>query len=369
MKILFSDNTLWGLLNFRGAVIRHFIKLGYDVVIVAPEKEASQMRTAIPDDIRLIPVKMDRAKATLLNDVKYFIHILQIYRSEKPDYIFHYTIKPNIYGSIAAKICGIKSTAMMPGLGYAFTSNGIVSRVARILYKIGLSCTHHLFLLNKDNYDVVVGRNVCAPKKIVLLDGGEGVDIDTFKFQDNCSDKTTFLFIGRILYDKGYREYVECARQIKKEYPGVEFEMLGTLDPSYPNSVNEEELAADCRSGAIKHLGFTSDMMAVYARKGLVIVLPSFYGEGLNRSLMEACASGKPIITTDIAGCRETVVNGENGFCIEPKSTSALVSAVKKYLALTENERKAMSTASRKLAEQRFDMKNVIKKYEEIVAN
>lgn len=366
MKILFSDNTLWGLLNFRGPIIRHFIELGHEVVIVAPQDKTSDMKASIPTDIRFIPVKMERSKTSPIADLRYFKSIYSIYRNEHPDYIFHYTIKPNIYGSIAAKLLGIKSTMMMAGLGYTFSNDKFASRIARGLYRLGISCSQRVLLLNKDNYNELVRRNLCTPAKITLLESGEGVDTDIFSYKDNTSCETTFLFIGRILYDKGYREFVHCAKEILKDYPNVKFQILGTFDKSSPMCVDTKEFEADCKSGAIEYLGFTNNINSIFAHKGIVVVLPSYYGEGLNRSLMEACATGKPIITTTIGGCRETVVDGENGYLVAPQSAPELIAAIKRYLALTEGEKQNMSLKSRQLAEQRFNINKVIAVYDSI---
>lgn len=366
-KIIFSDNTLWAIFNFRGNVIKHFTDKGYEVIVIAPEMEESEMQGSVPDGIRLIQVKMERAKTNPFSDIAYFFRVLRIYHKEKPVYIFHYTIKPNIYGSIAAKLNGIRSSAMMAGLGYAFKNDSLVSKIARGLYKIGMKCTENLFLLNKENLSDILRLKICNPKKITLLEGGEGVDLKHFGYTDNSSDDITFLFIGRILFEKGYNEFVECAKQIKKEYANARFEILGTLDPTYPNSVSKERLEEDVQSGTICYAGFVKDVRPIYARKGIVVTLPSFYGEGLNRSLMEACATGKPIITTDIAGCRETVEDGINGYCIPPKDSNALIEAVRKYMNLTDEQRKKMSEASRMLAEKRFDIDNVIDIYDRII--
>ena len=366
-KIIFSDNTLWAIFNFRGNVIKHFTDKGYEVIVIAPEMEESEMQGSVPDGIRLIQVKMERAKTNPFSDIAYFFRVLRIYHKEKPVYIFHYTIKPNIYGSIAAKLNGVRSSAMMAGLGYAFKNDSLVSKIARGLYKIGMKCTENLFLLNKENLSDILRLKICNPKKITLLKGGEGVDLKHFGYTDNSSDDITFLFIGRILFEKGYNEFVECAKQIKKEYANVRFEILGTLDPTYPNSVSKERLEEDVQSGTICYAGFVKDVRPIYARKGIVVTLPSFYGEGLNRSLMEACATGKPIITTDIAGCRETVEDGINGYCIPPKDSNALIEAVRKYMNLTDEQRKKMSEASRMLAEKRFDIDNVIDIYDRII--
>lgn len=366
-KIIFSDNTLWGLINFRGKVIKHYVSKGYKVIVIAPQNEVSELQTEIPDYVTYIPVNMDRNKTNPIADIKYFIKIYNIYKKEKPDYVFHYTIKPNIYGSIAARLNHIKSASMMAGLGYAFKNNNLISFVGRTLYKIGLSCTNSLFLLNKDNMNEIIRRKLCDKKKIILLKGGEGLNLNDFPYMNNESDIITFLFIGRVLYEKGYNEFIECAKEIREEHPNVSFEILGTIDPNYPNSVSKEKIEEDESKGYIKYIGFTKDILSILKRKGIVVMLPSYYGEGLNRSLMEACATGKPIITTTNPGCIETVENGINGYLVAPKNKDALVKAAKRYLKLSNGEKNAMSKASRKIAENKFDINNVILEYDKLV--
>lgn len=365
-KILFCDNTLWGLVNFRGKVIRHFLQNGYAVTLIAPEKEDKQMRTSVPDGVKYIPIRMGRTASNPLNDIKYFFHLYWIMRQEKPDYVFNYTIKPNIYGSIAAKLCGCHSSAMMAGLGYVFESTSLQARIARTLYKIGLMFTDHLLLLNESNFETVVRKRMCKRSKMVLLNGGEGVDLEKFTMKDNEADDVTFLFIGRVLWDKGYNEFTEAAQKVKEIYPNTKFQILGSLDPSYPLSVPLERLKDDVRKGIIEYLGFTNDMPTVYERRGLVVTLAS-YGEGMNRTLMEACASGKPIITTNIAGCREMVSEGKNGFLVPVRNSSALASAMVKYIRLPAAEKRLFSLNSRVLAESRFDVKDVLKVYDSIM--
>ena len=184
---------------------------------------------------------------------------------------------------------------------------------------------------------------------------------------NNESDIITFLFIGRVLYEKGYNEFIECAKEIREEHPNVSFEILGTIDPNYPNSVSKEKIEEDESKGYIKYIGFTKDILSILKRKGIVVMLPSYYGEGLNRSLMEACATGKPIITTTNPGCIETVENGINGYLVAPKNKDALVKAAKRYLKLSNEEKNAMSKASRKIAENKFDINNVILEYDKLV--
>ena len=369
MKILFCDNSLWGLVNFRGYIINHFLGQGHEVVLVAPEKEDEQMQAEVPQGVRYIAVDMGRTASNPFTDLRYFHTLYRIYKSERPDFVFHYTIKPNIYGSVAAKRLGIKCCAMIAGLGYAFMSESLAARIARSMYRWGLRHTNHLIALNQSNYDFIISQQYCTPEKTILLKGGEGVSLSDFEFHDNSTEgATTFLFIGRLLEEKGYHEFVEAAKIVLDNHKDVKFELIGALDPSYPNSVSCETVKADEKAGIIHYLGFTNDMKSLYARHGLVVVLPSYYSEGMNRSLMEACATGKPIITTDIPGCREAVVEGVNGFIVPPKDPKALAQAIERYLKLGPGERRHMSLASRRHAEQHYDVRRVIEVYDQVVS-
>lgn len=367
MKIAFCDNTLWGLINFRGDVIRHLVDEGHDVVLVAPEKEDKQMRTSLPQGVRYINVGMGRTSMNPLKDLKYFWRMYKIFKREHPDFVFTYTIKPNIYASIAAKLNQCHTTAMLSGLGFIFTNDSMVTRLARGLYRFGLRFADHLLVLNEENLKVVEKRRMCKMAKVVLLKGGEGVDVDKFQKQDNASRDTTFLYIGRILWEKGYEELSQAASIVKEKYPNIHVELLGPMDPSYPKSVPESRVKADETKGLLKYIGFTRQMQDTYKRRGIVVVMPSSYGEGLNRSLMEACATGKPIITTDIPGCRETVDDGVNGYIVPSRNAKALADAMMKYLALTDEEKESFCIASREKAEKVFDIRHVISVYDHIL--
>lgn len=363
---MFCDNTLWGLVNFRGDIFHHFMEKGYDVVLAAPEKEDKQMQITIPQGVTYYPIKMGRTGTNPLGDIIYFIRLFRIIKKERPTFLFTYTIKPNIYGSLAAHILGITTTAMMPGLGYAFKSKSISMIIARSLYRWGLSMTNHLLLLNEENYHDVVTQKLCNKTKIILLRGGEGVNLGHFEYTDNTAEHTTFLFVGRILWDKGYLEFVEAAKIVKQLYTDTQFKLLGSLDPFYPKSVPLERIKQDEKTGLIHYVGFTNNMKSVFREPGIVITLPSFYGEGMNRSLMEACACGKPIITTNISGCKELVDNNKNGYIVSPKNIQQLADAMIRYLKLSQQDKQTFSLNSRRKAEDIFDIKKVFHVYDQI---
>lgn len=365
--ILFCDNTLWGLVNFRGKVIEHFLQKGCKVILVAPQRSDSDMKISVPDGMVYIPVELGRSSQNPFDDLRYFHSLYTIYKREKPDYIFHYTIKPNIYGTLAARLLKIKSTAMMAGLGYVFMKDNIVNKLARSLYSFALQYSNKVFLLNSHNVEQVITKNICKRENIIFLEGGEGVDLKQFAYTENDSDEITFLMIARVLWEKGYGEFVAAAQRMKSLFPQVKFQLLGPFDESFPDSVSRERIECDTKQGYIEYLGFTNNIQQYLGRKGVVVVLPSFYGEGLNRSLMEACAMGRPIITTNIPGCRELVNEGKNGFTIPIKNVDALVKAMTSYCNLSPEERHLFSLNSRKWAEERFDVANVIKEYEKVI--
>lgn len=366
MKILFTDNSLWSQLNFRGSIITHLRNAGHEVVIVSPV-DASSKGMVVPNGVRHIAIEMRRTSTNPMHDACYFFRLLRIYKKERPDYIFHFTIKPNIYGTLAARSLGIHSTAMVAGLGFTFSNVGLASRVAHQLFRLGLSFADKIMVLNEENRHILVERKMARKEQIVLLEGGEGVDLDKLSFSDNRSDKTIFLMVARVLYDKGYKEVVEAAKIVKRTHPEVEVQLLGPVDEAYPNAVSREQIRKDEEGGAITYLGYTTEPAKFMGRPGVLLVLLSSYHEGLNRSLMEGCALGKPIITSDIPGCRETVREGENGYLVPPKDVNALADAMLRYLSLSDEEKESMSINSRRLAEECFDIKYVKGCYDRIL--
>ena len=177
-KILFCDNSLRDLINFRGDVVNSYAADGYEVVLVAPLN--CEYKPAYPN-IRHIPVELNRSGMNPLRELLYMRTLYRIYRKERPDYIFHYTIKPNIYGSLAARLCGIRSTAMIAGLGYVFNKNGLGSSIARMLYRFAMRFPEHVFVLNTSNRDVVLNRHIATPRQLILLTGGEGINLEKYQ--------------------------------------------------------------------------------------------------------------------------------------------------------------------------------------------
>lgn len=361
MKIIFSDNSLWCLLNFRGPIIDHYISLNYEVILVAPQDGKCDL-TEIPRQARYIPITLDRTGINPWRDIKYFLALFHIYKSEHPDYIFHYTIKPNIYGSLASGLLGIRSAAMITGLGYVFSNNTFTNKLARLLYKFGLFFSEKVFVLNQSNLRTVLSHHIASEKKLIWLKGGEGVDLKKYKQQPYpLNARVRFLMIARILYEKGYTEYVETAKALKDQ---CDFYIMGALD-SNPAAVPAAVLEDDVKAGYIKHIPFSTNVANEVAQADC-IVHPSYH-EGLSRVLMEALAFGRPIICSDIPGCRETVIEGENGFLCKPKDSLSLIEACQRFIGLSYEDRQQMSQKSRELAESIFDVTSVISEYDLII--
>lgn len=366
MKLLFCDVRLYGQLNFRGNIIKHFAEQGHEIVLVSPADNEFTCEINIPN-VRHISIDMTRSSINPIHDLKYFLLLKKIYKQEHPDYIFHYSIKPNIYGTLAAKTLHIPSTAMIAGLGYVFYQQKLTCKIARYLYKLSLRYAEYVMLLNWGSRTFLLNHDFIKLDQLIHLTGGEGIDLLRFSPQQKKpqSNKIVFLMIARPLYDKGYLEYVAAARLIKEKYRNIEFLLLGSNAP-HPTKVPLEILQKDVDDGIINYLEVRNDVRPIIESCDCV-VLPS-YNEGLSRSLMEAIAMGKPVITTDIPGCRETVEDGKNGYLVQPKNKEELKRAFEKFIALTNDERLCMGKYSRQKAEREFDIKNAITVYEKIVA-
>lgn len=364
-KIIFCDVSLNGQLNFRGDIIKQYASQGYQVTLLSPPDIDYNWDEK---DVKYVPIQLKRSSMNPLHDLRYFITLYKLYKKEKPNYIFHYSIKANIYGTIAARLLHIRSTAMIAGLGFVFYQKGLKCSLARKLYKFALHFSEYVFVLNSANKELLIKTKIVNSKQLIHLIGGEGVNLDKFvPLNKVASDKNkiVFLMISRPIYDKGYKEYVEAAHQIKERYSNVEFQLLGPIDEAFPRHVSKEQIQNDHASGNINYLGFTLNVIPTIKQCDC-IVLPSYYNEGLSRSLMEAIAMGKPVITTNMPGCKETVDNGKNGFIVLPKSVESLVEAFEQFIKLSVEQRIMMGKYSREKAEKEFDIKKVIEVYNKI---
>ena len=368
MKVILCDNGLPGLIRFRYDVMSHFVEKGDQVIVLYPKcTEDQEWLSKLPNGVRTCSIGFNPSSTNPLGDLVYWMSLLRVYRRNKPDMCIHYTIKPNIYGTLAARMCGVKNIAMVAGLGYMFQGNGVTKKFGRFLYKIGLHRANIVITLNSTIKNLLVNRGFVKEEKIVLFEGGEGVNLERYPlFVQKYEVPVTFLTVARVFYDKGYKEYVEAAKLVHQKYPNVVFEWLGDYDERSPMTVPKQVLDSDTQAGHIKYLGTTDDVLQYLRRDGVCICLPSYH-EGLSKSLMEACSIGLPIIASDIPGCQECVDNGVNGYLVPKQDSQSLANAMSAFLELSKSDKSKMAMASYQKALKTFDVQKVIHEYEEII--
>lgn len=368
MRILFCDNSLRAFWNFRGEVAKHFHKKGAEICLAVPENSfTTKDAECLPKYLKVYALRMNRNGSNPIDDIIFFHRLKDLFKSLHPDLIFTYTIKPNIYGSIAAHQLKIPVIAMVAGLGYVFSENSLKHRIGRFLYRLGLKKADKVIVLNESNKRTLLSGGYVDNKDLIVFRCGEGINLSQYTFYRDQYDNVKFLMVARVLYDKGYQEFVDAAQIVKRRYPNAEFELLGPLAEDSPMGVPYEVIRQHQEAGYISYLGETRDVTKYIKRNGTVSVLASKYLEGLNRSLMEACAMGRICITTEIAGCKEIVDDSVNGYLVKPHDAQELAEAMIRVIELTPAERRAMGTASRQKAEREFGVERVIDKYEEIL--
>ena len=360
-RIAIVSNTAWSIFNFRYGLLQTLLDRQCEVYVVAPPDACSIKMRAMGCEV--IDMPMSAKGINPVDDLLLLYRMMQCYQKIQPQFIIHFTIKPNIYGSLAARLAGVPSIAVTTGLGYSFVTLNWLTRVVSLLYKKAFRSPLEVWFLNEDDRAIFLKKRLVLPSKAVLLDS-EGVNTTWFSPRPKPKPDNTvrFIFVGRMLWDKGVGEFVEAARLIRQHHPNALFQLLGSCDVHNPSVINEQQMNQWHRDGVIEYLGITDDVRSVIAQADCM-VLPSYYGEGVPRTLMEAASMGKPIITTDNVGCREVVRYGITGWHCPVKDVPALVACCEKILSMTEAERKAMGQAGREYMIDRFEEKKVVEQY------
>ena len=366
--VLFSGNAK-SVANFRGELIKQLLKSNIKVTVVIPNGSSEQdlkRITQLGAQYKTVPMKTTGLSPA--SDLITFICILIILRKIKPTYALAYTIKPIVYGIFAARCLGIeKRFALITGLGYVFLTNSIKGKLLRKLvtfqYKVALKKAKAVIFQNPDDQKEFLNYKIAGEKQSHIVNGS-GVDIDYYQpSPDDVSQPISFLLVARLLKDKGIYEYISAAREIKKKYPEVVFKLLGYIDGN-PAAVSKQEVDSWVREGMVEFLGKKEDVRPALANCH-VFVLPS-YREGTPRSVLEAMSVGRAIITTDAPGCRETVLDGVNGFLVPVKSSDALYIAMEKFI-LNPNLISTMGIESRKVVQEKYDVHKVNQRMFEIM--
>lgn len=360
-KIAFVGNSSKTMYNFRFGVMAALAKDGYQVTVIAPkDNDITPFRQ---NSIRFIPIEIECKGMNPFHDLKLARQLTNLYKKERFDYIFHYTIKPVIFGGWAASIAKIPQISVVTGLGYTFIRKGWINRVSTCLYRSSLRTANEVWFLNQEDKTLFVERNIVAARKVRVING-EGVDMNRFCSRGGTSTQPpSFLFVGRVLWDKGIGEYVAAAKAVKRQHPKVCFKILGPLGASNPASVSSVQMDEWEKTGVVKYLGETGNVVP-YIESATCLVLPS-YREGVSRVLLEAAAMEKPIIATNVPGCREVVVNEVNGFLCEPQDTNSLIACMMHILSLSEDELKTFGVNGRERVRQLYDEQLIIQLYKD----
>ncbi len=365
-KIVIISNLSWNLYNFRLSLMVAMKNAGYEVIAIAPQDEYSQK--IIEAGFRFYDIKMNAQGINPFEDLGTTYQFYQLFKQISPDIICNYTIKPNIYASLIARLLKIKTINNIAGLGILFVKEGLITRISKKLYRVSQSKASRVFFQNREDHCLFIDSGIVKAEKCDILPGS-GVDTKRFTPKPKAKSETIrFLLIARMIWEKGIAQYVESARAIKKSHPNVEFCLLGFLDVANPGAITKAQMNAWVEEGVVNYLG-VSDRVDEVIHSADCIVLPSYYREGTPKTLLESGSAGKPIITTDNVGCRDVVDHGINGFICEPKSAKDLQLKMEMFLALSSEEKMKMGKESRAKITREFDEKIVIDKYLESIAN
>jgi glycosyltransferase involved in cell wall biosynthesis len=348
------------MIKFRLGVMKALVQAGYDVIIIAPRDKHSDDFQAL--GCHYIELKMDNKGSNIFNDLKLIYKLQKVYKRLNPDLIFHYTIKPNIYGTLAAKIAKKKSIAVVTGLGYTFIHDNLTAKVAKFLYKISLKYAQKVWFINIEDKNKFLLAELVAEEKMDFLPS-EGINVDTFAPMKVMRKENVFYFvlIARLLWDKGVGEYVKAAKELKRRYGNLEFQLVGFIDAQNPKAISQRQVEDWVEKGYVKYMGSTDDVKPFLAAADCV-VLPS-YREGVSMILMEAASMQKPIIATNVPGCRDLVNNNVSGYLCRVQDYYDLMVKMEKMIHLSEKERHRMGKEARKFMVEEFNEKLVIKKY------
>lgn len=346
------------LINFRGSLIASMAQRGWQVTAAAPDIDAATGAALSALGAEAVEIATARTSMNPLADVVYLRSLQALLRQRAPDAVLAYTAKPVIWGTLAARGVGVpRVVAMITGLGYAFTppeersvKHTSAHLAASLLYRLALPRADHVLFQNPDDRDLFVRRGFTPPPDRVQVIAGSGIDLNHFT-PSPPPEKLSFLMLARLLKAKGVREYAAAVRSLRKKYPKVEFRLAGPFDPG-PDTISQRELDAAIQDGLI-YLDPLADVRPALA-EAAVFVLPS-YREGTPRSVLEALATGRAVITTDTPGCRETVVDGVNGFLVPPRNAAALERAMERLIQAPDVVR-AMGRASLDLAREKYDV-------------
>lgn len=353
-KVLFLVNHDFTLYNFRLELVQRLLQDGHQVVISSPNGEWIGDLKRMGCEYH--EIRISRHGMNPLQELVLIREYKKLLMQVQPDIVFSYTIKPNIYGAIACRSCGVPCVANITGLGTAVENAGLIQMITLLLYKYAFSRIDKVFFQNRENMQFFVQRKIAMGRHDLLP--GSGVNLSRFAFLEYPNtQRVEFAFISRIMKEKGIDQYLDAARHIREKYPNTVFHVCGFCEQAY-----EEKLKELSDQGIIVYHGMLRDIRTVLKNIHCTIH-PTYYPEGMSNVLLESCASGRPIITTDRAGCREIADDGVNGFICRQQDSLDLIEKIEKFMSLSREEREYMGHQAREKVEREFDRNIVVEKY------
>ncbi len=355
MRVLILANNDVGLYKFRKEILQELIKSGHEVHLALPNGE--YIEKLVDLGCRFIDTPLSRRGMNPVVDFKLLLKYVKLIKRIKPSVVFTYTIKPNIYGGIACRLTRCNYLANITGLGTSIENPGLLQKIVLFLYRLGINGSECTFFQNKTNMDFMLERKIRG-KEVCLLPGS-GIDINIHQYHEYPEEAEVirFLSVMRIMKDKGISELLECAEKIHGETPNVEFTLVG----DYDDDTYRELVEKAHQNGIVKYLGFRRDIDELMAEHHCIIN-PSYH-EGMSNVLLEAAACGRPVIASNIPGCKETFEEGVSGFGFEVKNSESLISVVNKFMSMPHCQKIAMGRAGRNKAETEFDRNKVVSEY------
>jgi glycosyltransferase involved in cell wall biosynthesis len=360
-KILFLSNHFIALYKFRKELIIELLNKGYDVYLAIPDSKENSYFSDL--GCKITNVTIDRRGVNPISDIFLIIEYIKIFKRIKPDFILSFTIKPNIYGSIAARITKNKQICNITGTGATFLNKNILSFFVRMLYKISITKTYKIFFQNEDDLNYFEKNKMV--NQFYELIPGSGVNLDEYNFKPitNYND-FSFLFLGRIMRLKGIDDFLTAAKKIKSQNPNITFNVAGFIE----EAKYEKTLEIYAKEGIINYFGYQDDIQKMFSISNFLI-LPSHGGEGVPNVVLEALATGRICLVSNVSGAKDVIIEGYNGFLFEPENIKDLISQINKIINLKDVEINVLLHNGRKTVEEKFDRKIIINKYLFIIEN
>lgn len=353
-KILIFANSSSGLYGFRNELVVKLLEHNEVYVSLPDETNNKELEE---EGCILYKTPINRRGMNPIQDIGLFRAYRKLIKEIRPDVVLTYTIKPNVYGGFACRTAGVPYIANITGLGSALENGGLVQKIALILYKIGLKKVHCVFLQNQSNMEFFEKHHITKAKKRLIP--GSGVNLTRFQEKEIPEETKEFIYISRVMREKGIEEYLESARRVRLQYPDAKFHILGNCEEAYEDILHEE-----AQKGTVIYHGSVKDVRP-YLYEAQCLIHPSFYPEGMSNVCLEAAACGRAVITTKRPGCEETVEDAVTGYLVPEQNADALTDAILKFLALSWKQRREMGHAGRKRVEKLFDRNQIVCAYEE----